>query len=194
MNYLLDFEKVALYNEKEYRISYMEYICMMLLLNPLTPDAVITSVVGEYNSIIVFLESLEERGYLKITGNGIRDFSLREEGKDLFENVEVNSVVELASKIREIFPAGIYSGGLPVRSSVIDIADKLRKFLKKHNYTHQQILQATSNYIKRKESENWNYIQRAVYFIEKDKVSSLAAECDGLTVIEKPKMKSTVML
>jgi len=158
----------------------MEYISVMLLLNPATPDDVINEILGDYHLIRFLLESLEERGYIKITGNGIRDFSLRDRGREVFENVETDSVVELATKFRELFPRGIYSGGAPIRSSLIEITDKLRKFLKKYNYTHDQILKATANYIRRKEAQNWNFAQRAVYFIEKDKISTLAAECDNL--------------
>ena len=92
----------------------------------------------------------------------------------------MDSILELAKQIRDVYPVGIKSGGYLVKSSEIDIADKLRKFFKKHKYTHEQVLEATKKYVRRKRHENWAYMQRAIYFIEKDGSSNLAAEIDNL--------------
>ena len=91
-----------------------------------------------------------------------------------------DNLIKLAEELRELFPKGIKSGGYPVRSSVYDIADKLKKFMKKYSYSNEVILKATKQYLKRKEAENWNFTQIAVYFIEKNGISTLAAECENL--------------
>jgi len=91
-------------------------------------------------------------------------------------------IIELAEKIRDLFPVGVKSGGYPVRSSVVDIADKLRKFFKKHkSYTQEQVLEATTKYVNRKRGEGYSYMQKAVFFIEKDGMSTLASEIDSLS-------------
>ena len=54
------------------------------------------------------------------------------------------------------------------------------QFLKIRKYTKKQIFEATQNYIDRKAKENYSYMMKAEYFIEKDGVSTLATEIDNL--------------
>ena len=93
---------------------------------------------------------------------------------------KLDSLSELAERLINIYPQGVKSGGYPVRGSKVDVTDKLRKFFKKHKYTHEQVIQATQKYVDRKREESWAYMQRLVYFIEKDNSSNLAAEIDGM--------------
>lgn len=117
-------------------------------------------------------------GLVKITSpEGFEPLGLSDE---LFGESKPETLLLLAKKIRELFPVGVYSGGYPVRSSEKDILEKLRKFTKKHKYTNELILEATERYIEKKRIGGWNFIQKAVNFIEKDKSSTLAAEIDDL--------------
>lgn len=125
-----------------------------------------------------FATELQKQEFIKITDSQI---ILRPLGEELLGvNNKTGDLLILAEKMREMFPKGIKSGGYPIRSNVYDIADKLKKFMKKHNYSSEIILKATSQYLKRKEAEGWNFTQIAVYFIEKNGMSTLASECEGL--------------
>lgn len=128
-----------------------------------------------------YYKQLEEWDFIKITGNGMKDVSLRPLGIELIGEPEIDDITKLATKMREVFPPGVRSGGLLVRSSVRDISEKLRKFTKKHRYSSAEILQATKQYVERKRLENWAYMSRLVYFIEKDNASILADECEELS-------------
>ena len=121
---------------------------------------------------------LEEKGFIKITSDDY-DFALLEKAESLFGK-KLDSLSELAERLINIYPQGVKSGGYPVRGSKVDVTDKLRKFFKKHKYTHEQVIQATQKYVDRKREESWAYMQRLVYFIEKDNSSNLAAEIDGM--------------
>ena len=124
------------------------------------------------------LYELENRGFIKIISDNY-DFVLLEKAEALFGK-KLDSLSELAEKLIAIYPQGVKSGGYPVRGSKVDVTDKLRKFFKKHKYTHEQVIQATQKYVDRKREESWAYMQRLVYFIEKDNSSNLAAEIDGM--------------
>jgi len=126
----------------------------------------------------VEMDLLQKEGFIKITSEDY-DFALLEKAEALFGK-KLDSLTELASKLIEIYPQGVKSGGYPVRGSKVDVTDKLRKFFKKHKYTHEQVIQATQKYVNRKREESWAYMQRLVYFIEKDNTSNLAAEIDGM--------------
>ena len=136
-----------------------------------TPDEDIKEIYSEW----------EDYGLIKVVGDGLKEVSIRDLGLELIGQSKSDSIIELANKIRDLFPVGVKSGGYPVRSSVVDIADKLRKFFKKHkSYTQEQVLEATTKYVNRKKNEGYSYMQKAVFFIEKDGVSTLASEIDGL--------------
>lgn len=135
---------------------------------------------GTYNR--KYVNTFAESGFVKITSPD--DFEPLGLTDELFGESKPEALSVLAKQIRNLFPAGVKSGGYPVRSSESDITDKLRKFFKKHKYTHEQVLEATERYVERKRNEGWAYMQRVVYFIEKDGSSNLAAECDELNGVE----------
>jgi hypothetical protein len=122
---------------------------------------------------------LEEIGLWKLIGPSYRDISLRELGKELIGHSKTDELLELAKTIRDIFPKGIRSGGYLVRSSEVDIANKLKSFKKKHKFTNEQIIEAAKRYVNRKKNEGYNYMQLATYFIEKNGMSTLASECSN---------------
>jgi hypothetical protein len=88
--------------------------------------------------------------------------------------------INLSLSIKELCSALPKSKSGYVKSSLKDIEDKLQKFFKKHNYSNEEIIEATKRYVKRKEAEGYAYMQKAVFFIEKDKISNLASEIEEL--------------
>lgn len=133
---------------------------------------------------------LEEKGFIKIISDDY-DFALLEKAEALFGK-KLDSLSELAERLINIYPQGVKSGGYPVRGSKVDVTDKLRKFFKKHKYTHEQVIQAVERYVERKRKDKWDYMQRLIYFIEKDGSSNLAAECDNLSVPVKQEIETSI--
>lgn len=80
--------------------------------------------------------------------------------------------IELAKKLREIYPAGKKPGyAYTWRDSVSCIADRLNKFFVKYgNYTDEQIINATKAYVD-SFNGNYTYMQLLRYFIWKNKVN-----------------------
>lgn len=80
---------------------------------------------------------------------------------------------------RELFPAKIRSGGYPVRGSKKGCLRKMEKFVREHpQYTKDIILAATAEYVSGRSRVGYQLMKIADYFIEKDGVSMLAAECE----------------
>jgi len=190
----INFKKLIEFNNKHpgNKLNCFYFI----LVNLLYSDEVDEDTIYNYITASVWKDYqqlykvLEEIGLIKIIGRGYKDVSIRPLGLELIGEATVDDLFVLATKIRNLFPKGIKSGGYLVRNNEGDIADKLRKFFKKHKYSHEQVLKATQNYIKRKEVEGYSYMQKATYFIEKDGVSNLAAECDNLS--EEVEFKDTM--
>ena len=180
----IDFNKLIEFNNKhpDISITFYDFVLLNLIFSEETTDEMISS----YESYLAecdikeILRYYEKSGLLKITGDNYKAVSVRDLGLELIGQSKSDTIIELAEKIREMFPKGVKSGGYPVRSSTVDIADKLRKFFKKHKYTQDQVLEATKRYVDRKGREGYSYMQKAVFFIEKDGSSTLAAECDNL--------------
>jgi len=177
----IDFNKLIEFNNKHPNrpVPFNEFI----LINLLSSDDVEEQHLEDFimNDQRIY-GRLEYMGLIKITGDKLKDVSIRDLGLELIGQSKSDSIIELAEKIRNLFPVGVKSGGYPVRSSVVDIADKLRKFFKKHkSYTQEQVLEATTKYVNRKRGEGYSYMQKAVFFIEKDGMSTLASEIDSLS-------------
>ena len=87
-------------------------------------------------------------------------------------NAPEDSYLELANKLREIFPAGKKPGyAYTWRDSPSCIADRLKKFFLKYGeYTDEQIIQATKAYVD-SFNGNYQYMQLLKYFIWKNKVT-----------------------
>ena len=80
-----------------------------------------------------------------------------------------NSISELASKLREIYPSGKMPGTTYYyKGNLQDIEKKLKSFKKRYgNYTDEDIIKATENYIK-SFNGNYTYLKLLKYFIWKD--------------------------
>jgi hypothetical protein len=174
-----DFNKLQEFNNKypDNQVTTLECLLLSMLDSDSLPDEYLKDFVGDWS---VAYEYLEAKDLIKITGDGIRDISFRPLGRELLGFETVDNLKILAEKMRDLFPSKIRSGGYLVRSSLNDTVDKLKKFFKKHNYTYEQVLKATEKYVKKKEHENYAYMQTLVYFIEKNGISNLASECDNL--------------
>ena len=80
-----------------------------------------------------------------------------------------NSISELASKLREIYPSGKMPGTTYYyKGNLQDIEKKLKSFKKRYgDYTDEDIIKATENYIK-SFNGNYTYLKLLKYFIWKD--------------------------
>lgn len=133
------------------------------------------------------LKQLENRGYI-VREN--EEVIFTEKALNELKTVSTNSVKTVTKtesvedwidEFRNLFPKGIVSGGYLVKGDRRACILKMEKFLKLYpNYTKETILQATRNYIERKEREGFKYMQLAHYFILKDKTSTLAGECEAI--------------
>lgn len=93
---------------------------------------------------------------------------------------------------RDLFPIGVKSGGFPVRGDLKGCTKKMERFLEDYpEYDKEIILKATKSYVDKKRLENYAYMQLAHYFIKKDDISSLAAECENLR--ESIEHKETIL-
>jgi len=90
--------------------------------------------------------------------------------------VQETDTRKLAVELIEIFPKGIKSGGLPVRSNVMDVEKKIIKFMKTYpEYTEDQIKNALKGYVREFEKKGYMFMQTLSYLIFKDNSSNLAS-------------------
>lgn len=80
----------------------------------------------------------------------------------------------------ELWPIGVKSGGYYVKGDKAGCRSKLLRFIQKRpQFTQDNILNATQNYISRMRSHGYRGMQLASNFIEKNGVSVLAGECEN---------------
>lgn len=81
----------------------------------------------------------------------------------------------------ELFPKGVKSGGLPVKTDKPDCLKKMIKFCKEYpEYTKGIIMTATQKYLIEMKNKNWAYCKLAPYLIYKDGMSMLSGLCQGV--------------
>lgn len=91
----------------------------------------------------------------------------------------VGDLEGFCAKYRLLWPSGIKSGNLYVRSGISTIMGKMRLFRKKFpHYTEEIILTATQRYIDECRRENYQYMKTAEYFIFKNDGSTLETYCE----------------
>ena len=132
---------------------------------------------------------LEEHGLIKWHGDNPEEITLRKAGEELFKkHVGTKKKVTTAKEVgewiqswRELFPEGVNSGGYRYRGDKGSCLTKMIKFVNTHDYSIEQIFQATKDYVERFSLKGYAYMQLAHYFVEKKGVgSTLSAECEGL--------------
>lgn len=130
-------------------------------------------------------EYFESELWTKSTGDSMEEIFLRQKALDLFQSKDEQSVEEWINDWVQLFPSGIKSGGYYIRGNKEDCLKKMIKFLKVRRYNKEQVFQATKNYIARKAKENYSYMMKAEYFIEKDGISALASEISNMGEVVK---------
>lgn len=126
----------------------------------------------------VIKEILQNHEYIKVLGPTLEEIDLREKAENLFTNVCINASNSLALQLRNLFPAGVKSGGYPVKTNLKDVEHKLKQFFKKYKYSEETVLAATKKYVEEKERTGYTYMKVLGYFILKDNDSTLATYCD----------------
>jgi hypothetical protein len=117
-------------------------------------------------------------------------FEFTAKGNELFRDTKLTKpkamtgieLRELANAYRELFPAGVKSGGYYVRTPLKEIEPLLDNFIAKYKYTPEQILEATKVYVDELKMKNYAYMQTASYFINKNQKSSLASAIENLGI------------
>lgn len=97
-------------------------------------------------------------------------------GEEESENVEnwINDWYNL-------WPVGVKTGGYYLKTDKKGSLHKMKRFLVKHpEYTREDIMQATKNYLNEQSIKGYTYTKLAPYFIEKENLSVLAGECEIL--------------
>ena len=117
--------------------------------------------------------SLSSKGYISIDGATV---SLLPRAISLIDG-KGRDYIELASKIRQIFPTGNKDGKYPWRGTLKSIVDKIKKLDKSYGlskYSDEDILSACSSYVSKFGFKDMDRgMQIAPYFIEKEGISSL---------------------
>ena len=165
-------------NIKKYiasKLSLSEFILLQCIYNKDYDEAKLIQGIEKIN-----LKKLEDELWIKISGLLMEEIFPRQKMLDIFQSKDEQEISIWIESWLELFPKGVKSGGYYVRGNKEDCLKKMIKFLKIRKYTKQQIFQATQNYIDRKAKENYSYMMKAEYFIEKDGISALATEIDNL--------------
>jgi hypothetical protein len=87
---------------------------------------------------------------------------------------------EFFVKWYDLFPVGIFSGGYSLRSNRVATKERLLKFYTKHNFSLEIIYQATEYYINKFKETEYKFMKTSLYFIEKDKNSTLLDYCEDI--------------
>lgn len=154
------------------------------------------------------MKSLIEKDFLFFTGQTIYNFHELFPTEKLTELIaqmnasipppakqveEITDFDSLCEKYRALFPDKLKNGaGQLFRSSLNNVKTKMKTFVKKHKYSEEVILQATKQYVERYRLKQYTYMRTAIYFIEKDRVSDLATECDDVLTkndVQQPAVK-----
>jgi len=173
---------------EEVKLSFGEFILLILVYEE-AYDFLRLSHDDNFMGFGIAINSLELKGLVKWHGENPEEITLRKAGEDLFKKhvglkKKITSSKEVSQWIqswREIFPEGINSGGYRYRGDKAECITKMIKFVNTHDYTLEQIFQATRDYVERFSLKGYAYMQLAHYFIQKKGVgSTLSAECEGL--------------
>jgi len=186
---MIDQRYLTIYEQFQPHMSFMEFILFILVYE----EKYDFLRIAHNDNFIEFTQSirrLEASGLVKWHGENPEEITLRKTGEELFKkHVGTKKKVTTAKEVsqwveswREIFPEGVNAGGFRYRGDKAEVIKKMIKFVNTHDYTLEQIFQATRDYVDRFSLKGYAYMQQAHYFIEKRGVgSTLSAECEGLT-------------
>jgi hypothetical protein len=160
----------------------MELDIKLLVENKLTPNSyvylyyLVNDMICPIPLPSVSLTNLENRKYIKIlSGRQIARRKARVLIDPEYVYAEPVEIVEnWIEEWRELFPAGVKTGGYYVRGSKAGCLKKMKSFLKLNKkVTKNQIMSATKLYINESRSRRYSYMKMADYFINKDGTSML---------------------
>lgn len=160
------------------KLSTDQYLLLLTVKSP----GLMAPYITEYQAYQPFYEedikSLIERGWLVKNGE---EFSL--ENLHLTEKfrIFVSSVSDWIDEWYDLWPKGMKSGGYYVRTDKQGCQKKLEKFVQRHSYNKDEIIEATKRYITRCLNTG-SMIKLAPNFIEKDGISVLVGECEALSL------------
>lgn len=99
----------------------------------------------------------------------------------LSNKVNSEDVEDWIDEWYDLWPVGVKSGGLYVRTDKRGTLRKMKSFnLQYPMYDKDTIFQATKNYLLDQSIRGYSYCKLAPYFIYKDGMSILAGECENL--------------
>lgn len=173
---------------QEYKISFKDLILLILVYEEQYEFLRIAH--GDnFMDFSYSIKWLEEKGLVKWHGENPEEITLRKTGEELFKkHVGSKKKITTSKEVnqwihhwREIFPEGVNAGGYRYRGDKAEVIKKMIKFVNTHDYTLEQIFEATRDYVERFSLKGYAYMQLAHYFIQKQGVgSTLSAECEGL--------------
>lgn len=126
------------------------------------------------------IDYLQTQGFFKITKEGI---VFRTKTINLMKELNLSSednVEKLAEDYRALFPAGYKTFGFPIKGDKQEVLKKLKAFKLKYDYTDNEILEATRVYLVEKKKKNYDGVQLAHYYIERNGISNLASMCEDI--------------
>lgn len=101
---------------------------------------------------------------------------ITDKGRELFGNTKVSEWID---EWRELFPAGVKSGGYNIRTDKNGCLKKMSAFVKNYpKFTKELIFEATKYYLAVQKKEQYKFCQLAHYFILKNDNSTLGSFCE----------------
>lgn len=185
---MIDQRYLTIYEQYRPHMTFVEFILLILVYEEKF-DFLRIAHDDNFMEFTHSIKRLEISGLVKWHGENPEEITLRKTGEELFKkHVGTKKKVTTAKEVgewveswRELFPKGINSGGYRYRGDKAEVIKKMIKFVNTHDYTIEQIFQATKDYVERFSLKGYAYMQLAHYFIEKKGVgSTLSAECEGL--------------
>ena len=166
---------------KDHKITAEQYYILELL--SIDADTAIDYVRGRLKSRNNTIQNLYRRGFIEIDEPDTENIgwsskiSISGLGK---KAITGSADMNWFGDWYNLWPSGVKSGGYYLKSGEADCRKKMEKFLSKYDYTPEQIMKATSNYLNQMAAKGYEYTKLASYFIDKDGVSTLAGECENL--------------
>lgn len=102
------------------------------------------------------------------------------ENVSLSDSLPPETTQQFVDKFLDLWPKGVKNkAGDYLLSHRNDVKVKLGLFFKKYKYEEDAVLKATEAYLKIQKHQNFDFCNAAHYFISKNGVSKLAAECEN---------------
>lgn len=186
---MIDQRYLTIYEQYQPHMTFMEFILLILVYEEKHEFLKIAHD-DNFMEFTHAIRQLESSELVKWHGEDPEDVTLRKTGEDLFKkHVGTRRKVTTSKEVeqwiqswREIFPEGVNAGGFRYRGDRAEVIKKMIKFVNTHDYSLQQIFQATRDYVERFSLKGYAYMQLAHYFIEKRGVgSTLSSECEALS-------------